>query len=62
MIGAAFDHLGDMLCFLVDRHGPDNTAMRWGGRQLDLDWTGLGNLTVELLQQWRVLWRQRYGH
>lgn len=55
MVGASFDHFCDVLCLLVDGHGPDDAAM-WRRRgQFDLDWTGLGNLTVELLQQWRVL-------
>lgn len=55
MIGAAFDHFRDMLRLLVDGHGSDDAAMWRRGGQLDLDWTGLGNLTVELLQQGRVL-------
>lgn len=57
VVGAAFDYLGDMLRFLVDRHGTDDTGVGRGRGQLDLDWTGLGDLTVELLQQWGVLRR-----
>lgn len=55
MVGAAFDHFRDVLRLLVDGHGSDNASMRRRGGQLDLDWTCLGNLTVELLQQGRVL-------
>lgn len=51
MVGAAFDHFRNMLCLLVDGHGPDDAAMWRRGGQFDLDRTGLGNLTVELLQQ-----------
>ncbi len=59
VVGAAFDHFRDVLRLLVDGHGSDNAAMWRGGRQLDLDWTGLGNLTVELLQQGRILGGKR---
>ena len=59
MVGAAFDHFCDVLRLLVHGHGPDDAAMRRRGRQLDLDRTGLGNLTVELLQQGRVLGGER---
>lgn len=59
MVGATFDHFCDVLCLLVDGHGSDNAAMRRRGGQLDLDWTGLGNLTVELFQQGRVLGGER---
>lgn len=55
MVGAAFDHLCDVLRLLVDGHGSDDAAMWRRGGQLDLDWTGLGNLTVELLQQGGIL-------
>lgn len=55
MVGAAFDHFCDVFRLLVDRHGSDDAAMWRRGGQLDLDWTGLGNLTVQLLQQGRVL-------
>lgn len=55
MVGAAFDHFCDVLCLLIDGHGPDDAAMWRRGGQFDLDGTGLGNLAVELLQQWRVL-------
>lgn len=55
MVGAAFHHFCHVLGLLVDRHGPDDGARwRWAGH-LDLDGTCLGNLTVELLQQWGVL-------
>lgn len=59
MIGAPFDHLCDVLCLFVNRHGSDDAAMRGGGGQLDLDRTGFGNLTVKLLQQRRILRRQK---
>lgn len=55
MVGAAFDHFCDVLRLLVDGHGSEDAAMWRRGGQLDLDGTGLGNLTVELLQQRRVL-------
>lgn len=55
MVRAAFDNFCDVLRLLVDGHGSDDAAMWRRGGQLDLDWTGLGNLTVELLQQRRVL-------
>lgn len=59
MVGATFDHFCDVLRLLVDGHGSDDAAMRRRGGQLDLDWTGLGDLTVELLQQGRVLGGKR---
>lgn len=44
-----------MLGLLINGHSPDDAAV-WRRRgQLDLDGTGLGNLTVEFLQQRRVL-------
>lgn len=55
MVGAAFDHFCDVLRLLVDGHGSDDAAMWRRGGQLDLDWAGFGNLTVELLQQGRIL-------
>lgn len=55
MVRAALDHFCDVLGLLIDGHGPDDAAMWRRGRQLDLDGTGLGNLTVEFLQQRRVL-------
>ena len=55
MVGAAFDNFCDVLRLLVDGHGSEDAAMRRRGGQLDLDRTGLGDLTVELLQQGRVL-------
>lgn len=60
MVRAAFDHLGHVLCLLVDGHGPDDAAVGRGGAHLDLDGTRLGDLAVELLQQRRVL-RGRNG-
>ena len=58
MIGAALDHLRDVLRLLVNGHGSEDAAMWRRGGQFDLDRTCLSNLTVELLQQWRVLdWR-----
>lgn len=59
MVGAAFDNFCDVFRLLVDGHGSDDAAMWRRGRQLDLDWTGFGNLTVELLQQGRVLGEKR---
>lgn len=55
MVGAALDHFCDVLGLLINGHGPDDAAMRRRGGQLDLDGAGLGNLTVEFLQQWRIL-------
>lgn len=49
MVGAAFDHFCDVLRLLVDGHGPEDAAMWRRGGQLDLNWAGLGNLTIELL-------------
>lgn len=58
VVGAPLDHFSDVLCLLIDRHGSDDAAMWRRGGQLDLDWTGFGNLTIELLQQGRVLGRK----
>lgn len=55
MVGAALDHFCDVLGLLINGHGPDDAAMRRRGGQLDLDGAGLGNLTVEFLQQRRIL-------
>lgn len=55
MVRAAFDHFCDVLGLLVNGHGPDDAAVRRRRGKLDLDGTGLGNLTVEFLQQRRVL-------
>lgn len=55
VVGAAFHHFCDVLGFLINRHGSDDAARRWGRGQLDLDGTCLGDLTVELLQQRGVL-------
>lgn len=55
MVGAALDHFCDVLGLLINGHGPDDAAMRRRGGQLDLDRAGLGNLTVEFLQQRRIL-------
>lgn len=50
MVRTSFHNLGDMLGFLVDRHGTNDGAL-WGwGHHLDLDGAGLCNLAVELLQ------------
>lgn len=55
MVGAALHHLGDVLGFLIHRHGPHHSAL-WGrGQNLDLDGTRLGDLAVEFLQVCRVL-------
>lgn len=60
MVGAAFHHFGDVLCLLVDGHGPDDGARGRGGRHLDLDGTCFCNLTVEFLQQGGVLQKKRH--
>lgn len=59
MVRTAFDHFCDMLRLLVDWHGSDDAAMWRRGGEFDLDRTGLGNLTVEFLQQWGVLEEKR---
>lgn len=55
MVGATLDHFRDVLGLLINGHGPDYAAMRRRRGQLDLDGAGLGNLTVEFLQQRRIL-------
>lgn len=55
MVGTALDHFCDVLGLLINGHGPDDAAMWRRGGQLDLDGAGLGNLTVEFLQQRRIL-------
>lgn len=60
MVGAALHHFGHMLCLLIDRHRSDHTARGGQRGQLDLYGTGLGNLTVQLLQQGRVLESERH--
>jgi hypothetical protein len=58
MVRASFHNLGDMLSFLVDRHGTDNSAL-WGwGHHLDLDGACLRNLAVQLLQFGGILLRE----
>lgn len=57
VVGAAFHHLGDMLSFLVDRHGTDDSTLRRWGHHLDLDGACLGNLAVEFLQFSGILHR-----
>lgn len=58
VVGAPFHHLGDMLSFLVDRHGTDDSALwRWG-HHLDLDGTCLCNLAVQFLQFSGILLRE----
>lgn len=61
MVGAALHDLSDVLCLLVDGHGADGGA--WGRRRghLDLDGARLGNLAVQLLQEWGVLERRGPG-
>lgn len=55
MVGAALHDVGHVLCLLVNRHGPHGRARgRWRGH-LDLDGARLGDLAVQLLQQWGVL-------
>lgn len=55
MVGTALHDLGDMLRLFVDRHGPDDSPLGRVGQNLHLDWTSLGNLTIEFLQVCRVL-------
>lgn len=55
VVRAALDHLGHVLGFLVNRHGPDNSSLRRGGQHFDLNGTSLGDLAVELLQICGVL-------
>lgn len=55
MVRASFDHLGNMLSFLIDRHGPYDCTLGWVGKDLDLNGTCFGNLTVQLLQFCGVL-------
>lgn len=57
VVGASFHHLGDMLSFLVDRHGTDDSTLRRWGHHLDLDGACLGNLAVEFLQFSGILHR-----
>lgn len=57
MVGAPFNHLGDMLSFLVDGHGTDDSALRRWGHHLDLDGACLGNLAVQFLQFSGILLR-----
>ena len=55
MVGATLHNLGHMLRLLIDRHGADGGAWGRRGGHLDLDGARLGDLAVELLQQWGVL-------
>lgn len=50
VVRAAFDHFGDVLCFLVDWHSPDDSSLGWWGHHFDLNGACLGNLAVQLLQ------------
>lgn len=59
MVGAAFHHLSDVLCFFVHGHGPDDGARGWRAGHLDLDGACLGDLAVELLEQRGVLEKRR---
>lgn len=59
MVGAPFNHLGDMLSFLVDGHGTDDSALRRWGHHLNLDGARLGNLAVQFLQFSGILLRDR---
>lgn len=61
MVGTPFHHLRDMLGFLVDRHGTDDSPL-WGwGHHLDLDGACLCNLAVQLLQFRGILLREERG-
>lgn len=61
VVRAPFHDLSDMLGFLVDRHGTDDSAL-WGWRHhLDLDGARLCNLTVQLLQFRGILLREERG-
>ena len=57
MVGAPFYHFSDMLGLLVDRHGPDDSTLRWWSHNLDLDGACLCNLAVQLLQFSGILLR-----
>lgn len=46
MVRAAFHHFGHMLSLLVNGHGSDYGALRWGGQDFDLDGARLGDLAV----------------
>lgn len=61
VVGAPFHHLGDMLSFLVDGHGTDDSTLRRWGHHLDLDGACLGNLAVEFLQFSGILHRDGGG-
>lgn len=55
VVRAAFHHFGHVLGLLVHRHGSDDSALRWGGQDFNLDGTRLGDLAVKFLQFCRVL-------
>lgn len=55
MVRAAFDHFSDVFSFLVDWHGPDDSALGWWGHHFDLDGTRLGDLAVQLFQLGGIL-------
>jgi hypothetical protein len=57
MVGAPLHHLSDMLSFLVDRHGTNDSALGRRGHHLDLDGARLCNLAVQLLQFRGILLR-----
>lgn len=46
VVRAALHDFGNMLCFLIDGHGPDNCTLWWVGQDFDLNGTCLGNLAV----------------
>lgn len=55
MVGAALHHFSHMLSLLVDGHGSYHAAVRGSRGKLHLNWAGLSDLTVQLLQQRRIL-------
>lgn len=59
MVGAPLHHLGDVLGFLVDGHGADDSSLRGWRHHLDLNGACLRDLAVQLLQFCGILLRDR---
>lgn len=55
MVRAPFDHFCYVFGLLVYGHSSDDRPGRRRRGDLNLDWTGLRNLTVEFLQQRGIL-------
>lgn len=61
MVRAPLHDLSDMLGFLVDRHGANDSTL-WGrSHHLDLDGARLCDLAVQLLQFRGILLREKRG-